>query len=839
MENSQIKKLCVDLIKSDKEDDVINLLRDEGYWENQDAWRFYGDYENNYNVIGNQQSRPDAALVEKLVNSIDARLLNECLIRQINPESDSAPKTIRESVAIFFEENPESYTAGLITEWADSKRTEVARGITLVATGAKPSAGFPCFTISDCGEGQTPEMMPYTLLSLNKDNKLRIPFVQGKFNMGGTGVLKFCGHHNLQLIVSRRNPDILNGNFKTPTDLLWGVTIVRREDPKGGRRSSVYTYLAPSGIDKHPGKGGVLSFNADSMPIFPEGRHPYGKASGWGTLIKLYEYNATGFKSHILLPDGLLSRMDLLLPALALPIRFHECRDYKGHSGSTETTVTGLNVRLGDDKAENIEENFPLSCPMNVGGEKMTATIYAFKKGKAGTYRKNEGIMFTVNGQTHGHFTIDFFRRTKTGCSYLRDSLLVIVDCSDLSGRAREDLFMNSRDRLSGGELRSKIEKTLEVMLKDNKILRMLKERRQREQRDSKIDDSKPLEDMLKSILKKSPTLSQMFLQGTRISNPFKTVEVQAHDQPYKGKRHPTFFKFKGKNYGFVLRHDCHIDMRVRVTFESDVVNDYFGREIDKGEFALFSVIDDNKTLYKEFTLNMQNGIATLNLELPSSCAVGDELHFEALVKDRTLIEPFENSFVITVREAVTSKQGKSPTRRKPPSKEKGSEREMPLGIQLPRNTKVYENPEEGHKGWHDMTPPFDKYSALGIIHAGDSDEDSENGQDIYDFYINMDNVYLKNEQKNVNRDPVAMNACFLYGMILFGIALIHDELKTKKSQEDREEDNNLQSDEINIERKVENFTKAVAPILIPMIDNLGNLEDDIESMENSAGEAT
>ncbi|GAI12377.1 unnamed protein product, partial [marine sediment metagenome] len=33
------------------------------------------------------------------------------------------------------------------------------------------------------------------------------------------------------------------------------------------------------------------------------------------------------------------------------------------------------------------------------GGERMTAKIYAFKKGRTETYRKNEGIIFTVNGQ--------------------------------------------------------------------------------------------------------------------------------------------------------------------------------------------------------------------------------------------------------------------------------------------------------------------------------------------------------------------------------------------------------------------------------------------------------
>ena len=60
-------------------------------WDEAAAWRFFGDYENNYNTIGNQQSRSDAALIEKLVNSVDARLMNECMIRGVDPESALAP----------------------------------------------------------------------------------------------------------------------------------------------------------------------------------------------------------------------------------------------------------------------------------------------------------------------------------------------------------------------------------------------------------------------------------------------------------------------------------------------------------------------------------------------------------------------------------------------------------------------------------------------------------------------------------------------------------------------------------------------------------------------------
>lgn len=37
--------------------------------------------------FGNQQSSPEAALVEKLVNSVDARLISACREARIDPES--------------------------------------------------------------------------------------------------------------------------------------------------------------------------------------------------------------------------------------------------------------------------------------------------------------------------------------------------------------------------------------------------------------------------------------------------------------------------------------------------------------------------------------------------------------------------------------------------------------------------------------------------------------------------------------------------------------------------------------------------------------------------------
>ena len=49
----------------------------------------------------------------------------------------------------------------------------------------------------------------------------------------------------------------------------------------------------------------------------------------------------------------------------------------------------------------------------------------------------------------------------------------------------------------------------------------MLKDQRRREEIESKLTDQKPLTDVLKDLLRKSPTLASLFIQGPKLSNPF------------------------------------------------------------------------------------------------------------------------------------------------------------------------------------------------------------------------------------------------------------------------------------------------------------------------------
>jgi hypothetical protein len=184
------KEFCLRLLKCELEEEVVAILKEYSYWDDRSVWKPYGDIQNNRSIVSNQQSSAVAALVEKLVNSIDAVLTAECYRRGVDPKSSNAPQSMREATQEYF-----GIKDGRIQRLDSSERTRFAQRIQLVACGTKDK---PAYMIVDDGEGQSPDQFPETFLSLVRENKIRIPFVQGKFNMGGTGVLQFAGENNFR-----------------------------------------------------------------------------------------------------------------------------------------------------------------------------------------------------------------------------------------------------------------------------------------------------------------------------------------------------------------------------------------------------------------------------------------------------------------------------------------------------------------------------------------------------------------------------------------------------------------------------------------------------------------
>lgn len=805
MRDDDIKKLALALAGADSEKEVIKILTEAGFWDDDAVWRVYGDDPMNYSTIGNQQSSADSALVEKLINSVDAVLMRECLRRGIAPDSKNAPRNIAEAQKQFF-----GIFNGKLSSIDNRQRVQLAENIFLVATGSKTK---PSFSIVDKGEGQTPQYMPETILSLTKSNKIKIPFVQGKFGMGGTGVLRFCSpdsDSNLLLVISKRDTEITGSDETDETKDLWGVTIVRREDPKGGEKSSYYTYLAPQ--DK------ILFFAANDLPLLP-GAYPeaLGRPLESGTYIKLYEYDiGTGLRS--LIGFDLYYRLALLMPDVALPIRMTERRrGYEGHS--LNQTLAGLSVRLDEDKRENLEPEFqvPSTGGMTVEGQKLDYSIYVFKKGEKGKkgrkerYAKNEGVVFSINGQTHGSLSKVFFERQKVGMDYLSDSILVTVDCSNMKGRKQEQLFMPSRDRLANEPIRYAIERELKEIIKNHAGLKELQHRRRQEEIEDKLKDDKPLAETLESIIKKDPMLTRLFVQGEDIKIPFNTDGVVTKDA-FEGKEFPTYFRLV-KEYTKDSPRHCAINHKVKIQFATDAENNYFRRDKDAGQFML----KQGGKPVEDYFLNLWNGLATLVISIPEGADVGVEnvLCFETEVSDiNQQTAPYSSKFwvKITWKESRISRSGG--IRKDPQGDEKDADRRRISNLAIPNVIRITKD------SWKQLN--FNQYSALKVKSAGE-----EFG---YDYYINVDNVYLKAEMKgNTKIDPKLLEAKYTYGMVLLGMSVLRFEEHHHKGKTGKQELPNSDENDLSVYDRISQFTEAASSVLLPMIAQIAQL-DSLES---------
>jgi hypothetical protein len=770
--------LCHNLLSSENENEVIETLKRENLWNSENDWQIFGNKENNYSIIGNQSAFPVNALVEKIVNSVDAVLLRECKARSIDPESTNAPRNINSALEKFFD-----IKDGNLSNLDANKRSALAQNIGLIATGKK---NRPNFIIFDKGEGQEPVDFRNTLLSLSESNKLKIPFVQGKFNMGGTGVFRFSGENSINLIVSKKFPEISSNRDKSNE---WGFTVIRRDNPSKGRRNSIYRYLAPN--------NNILSFEKQEIEIPTPFKGTQSIPSlQWGTIIKIFDYELpAGLKSNILL--DLYNQISLLIPRVGLPVRFYERRDYGGHS--VESTLSGLNIRLEEDKRENLESQFPTSSSFRVDGQQYSAVVYAFKPGSSLKYRKEEGILFTNNGQTHGHISKMFFNRNKIGLSYIADSILVIVDTDKIDERTREKLFMNSRDRLSAGELRNKIEDHLETILKEHPGLRELKERRRREAIETKFSDTRPLINAVQLIINKSPSLQSLFLSGNELSNPFKSKNVD-NGVAFQGKTFPTYFRLcPGQENKIWYRN-----LRSRAQFDTDVVNDYFNRDKYRGS----SYVSINGNELEDYTLNIWQGRATLTMHLPENFKIGDHLECKVKITDETQIEPFVSIFYREIEPDFKGNGGGTTGRTLPPGNGFG-ERTIPDSLSLPKITEVTEEMWNAHG--------FTKFTALKVINIGN---------DAYDFYINLDNIYLKTDIKGLGdkEDLSLIKKQFEYSLVLIGLSLLKDNKLTSEIEKIINID---KREEINPSDLIEIITSLIAPVILPIVNQISNLELD------------
>ena len=335
------KDICFRLLRCESEREVDAVVESVPELADPQNWHPIDGRVTNFNVVTNQASTGSKALTELCTNMVDAVLLKHAHIR--GPTGPEAPKSVIEGVRDLV--GLKGARSGILAQVDDPKYLQQFAEDNLVigVTGGTKREESLCFTFVDNGEGQRPSDFEDTFLSLSKGNKSNIPFVQGKYNMGSSGVLTYCGRRWYKLIVSRR--------YDARGD--WGWTLVRRRPADG---MPVAEYFKPSRIP---------SFSATAI-------HPLRLKSGevdrkvhpaTGTIVKLYDYNMESTASFRQIRESLNEN----LVSTVLPIRLMDYRyppDLKRGGrraqGVDERPVNGMEFLLlrrdGDQEAESDAE---------------------------------------------------------------------------------------------------------------------------------------------------------------------------------------------------------------------------------------------------------------------------------------------------------------------------------------------------------------------------------------------------------------------------------------------------------------------------------------------------
>jgi hypothetical protein len=200
-------------------------------------------------------------------------------------------------------------------------------------------------------------------------------------------------------------------------------------------------------------------------------------------------------------------------------------------------------------------------------------------------------VLFSLNGQVHGHFTPEFISRSLK-MPLLKNHLLIHVDCTGLKYDFRSELFMASRYGLKSGDDTAELRRRVAAALLKSELADIYK------QRQNAISvEGGDARDLLKAFSKELPFNKDLM---RLLSQTFKIEDQQSQKkdrpkperpkpvktkEPFNPKRYPSFFNIKtGKGDPLITLPEGE---EKTVQFATDVEDNYFDRSEDPGELKV------------------------------------------------------------------------------------------------------------------------------------------------------------------------------------------------------------------------------------------------------------
>ena len=720
-----IESLFWDIFNSENEQELNDLIINDDLLSDNNNWIPYGkDGRNNFGTFESQQNESVPALVEKLTNSIDSLLLKQCRLNKIDPKSSKAPKNMADAVEKFY-----NIKNGDFSEVSSTDRRNIAADIQVLATEDKNS---PNLLVYDNGEGQHPDNFPDTFLSLFKGNKTIIPFVHGKYNMGSTGAVAYCGRKHCYQLIGSKLQDKLNNHPSNP----FGFTLVRRH-PLTIEEENQYI---PAWYEYFVINGEVPRFEINTLDF-----GLWGRKFNNGSIVKLFSYQLPrGSRSDITL--DLWRDLNHFLYHPALPLLVYEKRFKGGHSPTK--LMLGNKTRLVIDERDKKEKTKTISIEdKEMGIVPIEYTVF-HPEVKQSEFIKNKAVVFTLNGQVQGRLERRFISQD-LGYSMLRDSLLIQIECTYLKPSFRRQLFMASRDRLKEDSEETQILKNKIIsLLKSDDTLKELNQNRKRHIFHENIQDKElikqvmsnlPIDKDLLKLLKKGGDLNFIERSGTT-KNGTKKLKEKIRKK-YTSKRFPSIFKIdsNGSEEGKKVK-SIPLNGKGVIKFETDVEDEYLFRPKEKGELQLQilgyrnirtgkkrkivrpSKVEDILNVTKEGPID---NTIKITFEPQENINVGDEIKISACLTSPS----GDLKSIFWVRIVNPKKETKKIKTEK--------DKDLPA---IPKPIKVFEKAESSEdKTWNDFG-----WSGVDIVKVITNTGVSENSILVEAIAVNMDSFALR-----------------------------------------------------------------------------------------------
>lgn len=639
--------ICVSLLKAKSEEDVNLIIKSNQDFFAPVNWKSFPN--GAYGIIESQGRDPHRALVEKITNAIDAVLLKECINQEINLESDEVPNSIIEAAERFF-----GIDAGDISGLPKDKIDKLASQTYLIAENIRDKKAN--IYIIDKGEGQDPKQFKETFLTFG-GNKVKIPFVHGRFGTGSFGVLPNAGEKGYQLIISKKYNKYSNSGE-------WGWTLIRKNMGEDiYTKSAWYEYLQTN--------GNVPSFfDADLKNIIHE-------AIGYesldiqdykhGTIVKVYDYDLVS-TSDI---DRDLSRiLNRYLFAPILPYRILEAQT-KSHVASGKEQYGNLNrLRINKKELEGEEKITIHRVKLGVLGL-VGIDIYIGKKrvDKKTSFIDSEkisvlkeAVFFIRNGQSHGELERSFLKND-VGLSYIANDMAVYIDCTSSIPSYFDKAFPPTRDIMRNNRYHEEIRSSMEYELKNHEGLKQLNMVRKNQIITEEVKKSEDLESFINDLMEYDPTLKMLLAGGFEVD---LRTQRGISKTAFKGSYYPTYLKIKDaeiNNNGF---KSIPINSYVNLVLETDAENNYLTREDNQGKV---NVVFNGEAR----SIKLYDGRLTIRFFPNSDAKVGDEDKV-TIELTKSFSESLKVEFKAKISRSIEKKINPTPT----PPPHKGNRLNVP-----------------------------------------------------------------------------------------------------------------------------------------------------------------